>query len=339
MRLGWNGEYRLSKGLLVSEYPGAPRWCRFGSPLPRRSAGEHRTWTAHVRAHDASNSGNRRWMGLYRRRRTCSNRLSGRKHPRRLRLRPYAWNFGSRGASGGNRRRMEKGRVVRPPTEDFRKASYCSHSRSALYTTTTIDARSIGQKQFDYVDPRNRDYQIEMEKVATGYHKADRRVAAAEIRNGSSLHRRHFRSKPASSFRFAIVSGPSSTRSASARPACRFRIQCDSRRQSIRPTTRRNSCAGSAIRVSYTSFRSATTWESGDAGMRQFTRRTARRYAVQLDSDDLYLNEAVLRRVVNEFDAGPYAMVIGSYTMVDFSLKGDSTRSNRSPRVESRKRP
>lgn len=44
------------------------------------------------------------------------------------------------------------------------------------------------------------------------------------------------------------------------------------------------------------------------------------RYAVQLDSDDLYINDRVLARIVGELEAGPYAMVIGSYTMVDFSL-------------------
>jgi glycosyltransferase involved in cell wall biosynthesis len=44
------------------------------------------------------------------------------------------------------------------------------------------------------------------------------------------------------------------------------------------------------------------------------------RYAVQLDSDDLYLNDSVLERIVGELESGSYAMVIGSYTMVDFSL-------------------
>jgi glycosyltransferase involved in cell wall biosynthesis len=44
-------------------------------------------------------------------------------------------------------------------------------------------------------------------------------------------------------------------------------------------------------------------------------------YAIQLDSDDLYINDGVLRRIVAELEAGPYAMVTGSYTMVDFSLK------------------
>jgi glycosyltransferase involved in cell wall biosynthesis len=45
------------------------------------------------------------------------------------------------------------------------------------------------------------------------------------------------------------------------------------------------------------------------------------RYAVQLDSDDLYASPDVLTRVVGEFKRGGYAMVIGSYTIVDFELK------------------
>ena len=40
-----------------------------------------------------------------------------------------------------------------------------------LYSASLIDARPTGQKQFDYVDPRNRDYQIEMERVATAHLK------------------------------------------------------------------------------------------------------------------------------------------------------------------------
>src|SRR6185369_770208 len=45
------------------------------------------------------------------------------------------------------------------------------------------------------------------------------------------------------------------------------------------------------------------------------------RYAVQLDSDDLYIDDHVLSRIVGELERGRYAMVVGSYTMVDFSLK------------------
>jgi hypothetical protein len=44
------------------------------------------------------------------------------------------------------------------------------------------------------------------------------------------------------------------------------------------------------------------------------------RYAVQLDSDDLYSTSGALRRIVHTLRRGDYAMVIGSYTIVDFNL-------------------
>jgi hypothetical protein len=45
------------------------------------------------------------------------------------------------------------------------------------------------------------------------------------------------------------------------------------------------------------------------------------RYAVQLDSDDLYAGPEVLQRLVEELERGPHAMVIGAYTTVDFELR------------------
>jgi hypothetical protein len=45
------------------------------------------------------------------------------------------------------------------------------------------------------------------------------------------------------------------------------------------------------------------------------------RYAVQLDSDDLYASTETLQRLVDALREGRYGMVIGSYTLVDFSLK------------------
>ena len=38
-----------------------------------------------------------------------------------------------------------------------------------LYSASRPDARPTGEKRFDYVDPRNRDYQIEMERIATAH--------------------------------------------------------------------------------------------------------------------------------------------------------------------------
>jgi Glycosyl transferase family 2 len=45
------------------------------------------------------------------------------------------------------------------------------------------------------------------------------------------------------------------------------------------------------------------------------------RYAVQLDSDDLYATAGTLERLVNMLREGRYGMVIGAYTLVDSSLR------------------
>ncbi len=45
------------------------------------------------------------------------------------------------------------------------------------------------------------------------------------------------------------------------------------------------------------------------------------RYAVQLDSDDLYATPLALRKIVDMLRRERYAMVVGSYTIVDFNLE------------------
>ena len=45
------------------------------------------------------------------------------------------------------------------------------------------------------------------------------------------------------------------------------------------------------------------------------------RFAIQLDSDDLYINHHVLQRIVDTFHEHQCAMVIGSYKMVNFKLE------------------
>ncbi len=45
------------------------------------------------------------------------------------------------------------------------------------------------------------------------------------------------------------------------------------------------------------------------------------RYAVQLDSDDLYSSPGTLQKIVDMLRKGPHAMVVGAYTLVDEKLK------------------
>ena len=190
-----------------------------------------------------------------------------------------------------------------------------------LYRASIADARPTGQKQFDYVDPRNRYYQIEMEQIATTHLK----------RIGAWLEPR-FEPIPASAtetfsvkasvvipvrnrektildavqsvlnqhadfdFNVIVVDNHSADRTTEI-----LRAVTDKRLKHIIPGRTDLGIGGCWNEAIYSSF--------------------CGRYAVQLDSDDLYIDNNVLRRIVAELEAGPYAMVVGSYTMVDFSLK------------------
>ena len=189
-----------------------------------------------------------------------------------------------------------------------------------LYSASMIDARPMDQKQFDYVDPRNRDYQIEMERIATAHLKRigawlrphfEKVPAAAQtypvkasvvmpVRNRERTILDTVQSALVQSadfeFNVIVVDNHSTDRTTEI-----LRGISDSRFKHVVPERRDLGIGGCWNEAIY----------SKDCGQ----------YAIQLDSDDLYINAGVLRRIVAELEAGPYAMVIGSYTMVDFSLK------------------
>jgi hypothetical protein len=189
-----------------------------------------------------------------------------------------------------------------------------------LYSASIVDQRPTGQKQFDYVDPRNRDYQIEMERIATAHLKRigawlqpefDKVPAAAEtfpvkasvvipVRDRERTILDAVQSALAQSagfeFNVIVVDNHSTDRTTEI-----VRGISDPRLKHVVPKRHDLGIGGCWNEAIY----------SSDCG----------HYVIQLDSDDLYINDGVLRRIVAELEAGPYAMVIGSYTMVDFSLR------------------
>jgi GT2 family glycosyltransferase len=190
----------------------------------------------------------------------------------------------------------------------------------ALYTASSSDSRPSGQKQFDYVDPRNREYQVEMEAIATDYLKRIGAwlepafdappVTAGEypvlasvvipVRNRERTILDAVRSalsqKTDFPFNVIVVDNHSTDRTAEL-----LRGIDEPRLVRMIPDRRDLGIGGCWNAAIY----------SNHCG----------RYAVQLDSDDLYPNDEVLSRIVGELQRGPYAMVVASYTMVDFSLK------------------
>ncbi len=192
------------------------------------------------------------------------------------------------------------------------------HIPEPLYSASAIDARPTGQSQFDYVDPRNRDYQIEMEQVATAHLKrigawlqpqfkrvpAERFPLKASVvipvrnRERTILDAVHSALGQKTDFEFNIlvIDNHSTDKTTEI-----LRGIGDPRVTHLTPARRDLGIGGCWNEAIY----------SGACGQ----------YAVQLDSDDLYINDGVLRQIVAELEAGPYAMVVGSYVTVDFSLK------------------
>ena len=189
-----------------------------------------------------------------------------------------------------------------------------------LYTASQADSRPSGEKQFDYVDPRNRDYQIEMEQIATSHLKRIR--AYLEPR---------FESVPPATEKFAVKASvviPVRNREKTILDAVRsalgqktsfdFNVIVVDNHSTDR-TTEILRGVGDARLIHVIPKRN----DLGIGGCWNEAAYSAQcgRYTVQLDSDALYINDAVLARVVAELETGPYAMVVGSYTMVDFSLR------------------
>jgi hypothetical protein len=189
-----------------------------------------------------------------------------------------------------------------------------------LYASPKIDARPTGQSQFDYVDPRNREYQIEMEQIATAHLK----------RIGAWLAPR-FEQVPASAETFpfkASVIIPVRNRERTILDAVRSALvqRADFDFNVIVVDNHSTDRTTDLLRGPGDPRVVHIIPERNDLGIggcwnAAIYSNHCGQYAVQLDSDDLYANDKVLARIVAELEAGPYAMVVGSYTMVDFSLK------------------
>ncbi len=191
-----------------------------------------------------------------------------------------------------------------------------------LYTRTPMDRRASGERQFDYVDPRKRDYQIEMEQVATDHLK----------RTGAYL-RPEFEPLVKTETGFPVKASviiPVRNRERTIKEAVLSALNQKTDfdfnvivvdNHSTDDTTR--ILAELARENSRLVHRIPNRTDLGIGGCWNEAVYSAQcgQYAAQLDSDDLYTDERVLERIVAKFDDGPYAMVVGSYTIVNFDLQ------------------
>ena len=196
------------------------------------------------------------------------------------------------------------------------------HLPEPLLVRPVQDRRGSGSKVFDYLDPRRRDYQLEMEQLATAHLRridawlppgnqplVDRGAPAPvqasvviPVRNRVKTVGEAVRSALGQKTDFAfnvIVVDNHSTDGTSALLA--DLAQREARLVHLVPTRRDLGIGG--------------CWNEAIFAPQ------CGRYALQLDSDDLYDGDQVLARLVDALATGGCALLIGAYTTVSYDLK------------------
>lgn len=196
------------------------------------------------------------------------------------------------------------------------------HIQEFLYARLESDARKSGEKQFDYVDPRNRDVQKEMEAVATQYLK--------DV--GAYLHP-SFRSVPASKESYpaeASVIIPVRNRERTIKDAVESALRQKTDFQFSVVVVDNHSTDATTKILAEMSERDSrlkhvvpdrTDLGIGGCWNEAIRSQHCGRYSIQLDSDDMYIDEDTVQKVVDVFRSGQYAMVIGSYKLVNMDLE------------------
>ena len=194
------------------------------------------------------------------------------------------------------------------------------HINECLFTEKETDLRASGVKQFDYVNPRNREVQIEMEHAATAH------LAEIGAKIDPSFYRRPDFNEQDFDIEASVV------------------IPVYNREKTILDAV--NSALGqkanfqfNVIVVDNHSTDKTTELLDGmhderlihiiperhDLGIGgcwnvAINDDRCGRFAVQLDSDDLYSSPKTLQQIVDAFYKQNAAMVVGSYRMCDFEL-------------------
>ena len=194
------------------------------------------------------------------------------------------------------------------------------HANEYLYSEVEEDNRKSGEKQFDYVDPRNRDRQIEMEKACTQHLK--------EI--GGYLEP-HFKDIDFNQGEFEVEASviiPVRNRAATIGAAIESVLKQQTKFKFNLIVIDNHSTDGTTEAIDAFKADGRVVHlvpernDLGIGGCWNYGVNSAHcgKFAVQLDSDDLYKDEHTLQTIVDAFYEQRCAMVIGSYMMTDFDL-------------------
>ena len=195
------------------------------------------------------------------------------------------------------------------------------HIKEFLYTEVETDLRLSGEKQFDYVNPSNREVQLEYERACTEHLKKIGAWLAADEIDSIPREKDVFPVE-------ASVIIPVRNRVRTIRDAVESVLsqQADFAFNVIVVDNHSTDGTYEAVQH-YNDDRviliSPNRTDLGIGGCWDYAVRDSRcgRFAVQLDSDDLYSGPDTLARIVDAFYKQKAAMVVGAYRMVNFDLE------------------
>ena len=197
------------------------------------------------------------------------------------------------------------------------------HINEYLYTDVETDNRKSGEKQFDYVDPRNRDVQIEMEKVCTAHLKRIGAYLEPDFKEPDSCGLGGTFPVTASVvipvFNRLRTVGDAVESALSQECAFPFNVIVVDNHSTDGTTDLLSSIAARDPRLIH------VIPERNDLGIggcwnMAVHHEMCGEYAVQLDSDDVYSGPDTLRKIVDAFRQQKCAMVVGTYQMTDFQM-------------------
>lgn len=196
------------------------------------------------------------------------------------------------------------------------------HLPELLYTELDTDLRQSGEKQFDYVNPANREVQLEMERACTEHLKRINAWLAPDEYDELPTDDGCYPVEasviiPVRNRVKTIADAVESVLSQEADFDYNIIVVDNHSTDGTHEVVAALAAANKRV-VLLTPERD----DLGIGGCWDMAVRSAHcgRYAIQLDSDDLYAHCGVLAQIVEAFAKQRAAMVVGSYSMVDFSL-------------------
>ena len=194
------------------------------------------------------------------------------------------------------------------------------HINECLYTEEETDLRASGVKQFDYVNPRNREVQIEMEHAATAH------LAAIGAKIDPGFYRRPDFNEQGFDIEASVVI-PVYNREKTILDAVnsaleqkanfKFNVIVVDNHSTDKTTELLDSLHDERLIHIIPQRRDLGI---GGCWNEAINDDRCGRFAVQLDSDDLYSSPKTLQTIVDAFYKQNAAMVVGSYRMCDFEL-------------------